>query len=36
MKKVKLYGIEAVIDNSVFKNYTVLSDVLAGHVDDLY
>jgi len=36
MKKVKLYGIEAVIDNSKFKNYTLLSDILTTHVTDLY
>ncbi len=32
MKKVKLYGIESVIDNTKFKNYTLLSEILAGHV----
>lgn len=36
MKKVKLYGIEAVIDNSKFKNYTLLSDTVSTHVTDLY
>lgn len=36
MKKVKLYGIESVIDNSKFKNYTLLSDILKNHVSDLY
>ena len=36
MKKVKLYGIEAVVDNDKFKNYTLLSDILATHVKDLY
>lgn len=36
MKKVKLYGIETVVDNSRFKNYTLLSNVLSSHVSDLY
>lgn len=36
MKKVKLYGIEAVVDNSKFKNYTLLSDILNVDVSDLY
>lgn len=36
MKKVKLYGIEAVVDNNKFKNYTLLSDMLNTHVNDLY
>ncbi len=36
MKKVKLYGIEAVVDNTKFKNYTLLNDMLNTHVNDLY
>lgn len=36
MKKVKLYAIESVIDNSKFKNYTLLSNLTLQYVDDLY
>ena len=36
MKKVKLYGVESVVDNEKFKNYTLLSEMLAAHVSDLY
>jgi hypothetical protein len=36
MKKVKLYGIESVVDNNRFKNYTLLSDILVNHVNSLY
>ncbi len=32
MKKVKLYGVEAVVDNAKFQGYTLLSEMLGKHV----
>jgi hypothetical protein len=36
MKKVKLYSIESVIDNSLFKNYTLLNISSVKYVNQLY
>ncbi len=36
MKKVKLYGVQTVLDNSKFQNYTLLSDITVKYVKQLY